>query len=410
MTAPNPDKQKCAACGTAPVNHTFTYISTVIDDVLGSWMQFFFGWIRIPREGTISNAVNAAFVGIFRIFGLARFDTNIEKAVSGRSRLIWEEATRRGICMEQVVMFGRHLEQYRARVGKKNTHWIYFQSIPVPYWLPQKGYDWVDDKFKLASRLAAAAIPAPKVRHVSSMRGARRAFEALSKPVILKPRSGSRGRHTTTNIKTESELARAYALGKMIAPSLVMEEHLFGSVYRATVIDNTLVGFFRADPPQVTGDGVHTVGELVAEKNEKRKASGDDRLSNIEITDDTVSFIARYGHTLESILADGSVLDLSAKTGRMYGGYTREMLPEVHPKMHEIFARAGETVSASIVGFDLIIPDPKADPDTQTWGIIECNSLPFIDLHYYALEGTPINLAKNIWDLWEKRRGLAARD
>jgi cyanophycin synthetase len=188
-------------------------------------------------------------------------------------------------------------------------------------------------------------------------------------------------------------------MGHEIAPSLVIEEHLFGSVYRATVIDKKLVGFFRADPPRVTGDGTHTVSELI----EKQNAAKHEKIQNITVTDDVRSFIARKGYALDSILPAGLVLDLTAKTGRFLGGYTKEMLPEVHPKMHEIFARAGKTAEIGIAGFDLIIPDPTQDPDTQVWGIIECNSLPFIDLHYYALEGTPINLAKNIWDVWEKK-------
>jgi cyanophycin synthetase len=86
------------------------------------------------------------------------------------------------------------------------------------------------------------------------------------------------------------------------------------------------------------------------------------------------------------------------------GGYTREMLQEIHPKFHQIFAKAGELVRAPVVGFDLITTDPSADPDTIRWGIIECNSLPFIDLHYYALEGSPNDLAPKVWDLWEKHR------
>ena len=79
------------------------------------------------------------------------------------------------------------------------------------------------------------------------------------------------------------------------------------------------------------------------------------------------------------------------------------MLPWVHPKMHGIFEKAGELASAPVLGFDLIIGDATKDPDFERWGIIECNSLPFIDLHYFALEGEPIDLAKNVWDLWDKK-------
>ena len=59
---------------------------------------------------------------------------------------------------------------------------------------------------------------------------------------------------------------------------------------------------------------------------------------------------------------------------------------------------------APVVGFDLIMEDPTEDPETQRIGIIECNSLPFIDLHYFALEGPVINLAENVWDLWNTKQ------
>lgn len=369
---------------------------SVIDETLEATMGALFGWMHVPREGWAVNYVIGGLVGIFRLLSLARFSDDRTRAASGRSELIWEEAARRGIRMQQIVMFGRYLEQYRAEIGGT---WFYFQSIPVPHWLPHRGYLWIDDKLKLARRLLGADIAAPKAAHASTWHGAKKAFVSMDKPVIVKPQSGSRGRHTTTNIRTLDELRAAYKLGKQIAPSLVIEEHLYGSVYRATVIDGKLSGFFRADPPRITGDGIHTIRELITAVNATRH----EKLRDIEITDDVRSFIGRKGYTTESIVPAGEVLDLTAKTGRFYGGYTKEMLSEVHPKMHEIFARAGKAVEASIVGFDLIIPDPTVDPDTQKWGIIEANSLPFIDLHYYALEGTPTDLSKNIWDLWEKK-------
>ena len=391
-----PNLSSCAACGTSPVNHRRFFIMSVIDNTLSSTMDVLFGWMRIPQEGRITNTVIAGLVGAFRLVGLARFNNDRTKAMSGRSELIWEEAARRGIEMQQIVMFGKYLEQYRARLGGR---WHYFQSIPIPFWLPQRGYAWIDDKFKLAERLQKATIPAPKAAHISTWAGAKRAFEKLEKPVIIKPRSGSRGRHTTTNIKTIDELRAAYDLAREIAPSLVVEEHLFGSVYRATVIGGKLSGFFRADPPRITGDGGSTIARLIEIQN----GSHHEKLRAIEVTDDVRAYLARKGYTLETVLAHGETTDLTAKTGRFFGGYTKEMLPEIHPRLHDIFAYTADVVEASIVGFDLIIPDPTQDPEKQRWGIIEANSMPFIDLHFFALEGAPIDLSKNIWDLWQAK-------
>ena len=384
----------CSACGTAPVNHRLFYIGSVAEHFLEKLSKFFFGWIRLPSEGILSDIFMGGFVGFFRILGLARYSEDARLVVTGRSELIWNEAITRGIKIQQVIMFKKPLEQYRAKI---NGRWVYFQSIPIPPWLPQKGYEWIDDKFLLSEKLNQSNIRSPRAKHVTSLEQAEKVFNEFSKPVIIKPRQGSRGRHTVTNINTIDELRAAYSLGKMIAHSLLVEEHLFGSVYRATVINGNLAGFFKADPPKITGDGIHKIRELIEIQNKNKP----EPISNIVINEDVISFISRKGYTTESVLKNGEILDLTAKTGRFFGGYTKEMLPEIHPKFHEIFERAGKVVEASIVGFDVIIVDPTQDPDTQTWGIIECNSMPFIDLHYFAYEGPRLDLSKNIWDLWE---------
>ena len=389
-------EKTCSACGNSVVNHRLVFASNFIDETMGkvgSTFSFFLPVLPIGKFQSLADFLEKRSFDLFRLMGMLSHSTDIEKARSGRSKLIWEEAQRRGIEMEQSVFLGKYLEHYRVKINGKV---FYFQSLPIPPWLPQEGYGWTDDKFILAKKLDTAGIPTPATRKISSMSDARFAFGKLNKPLIVKPKSGSRGRHTTTNIKNDEELETAVSIARQITPTMVLQEHLFGSIYRATVVNNVLVGFFRADPPQVVGDGIKNVLELISEKNVKRH----ERLNEISIDEDIISFIGRQGYTLDSVLSLGIVIDLSAKGGRFRGGYTKEMLPEGHHKMHSIFNKAGELVSGPGLGFDLIIPDPTEDPDMQRWGIIECNSLPFIDLHYFALEGTPINVAKHVWDLW----------
>jgi D-alanine-D-alanine ligase-like ATP-grasp enzyme len=390
-------KNTCSACGTAPINHTLAFVISIIEEKINRNIERLF--VHMARQSFWEKAASLLEKILFytsRAFGVTKFNkTDIEKATIGRSKVIWEEALRRHIPMEQIIMFGRPTDYFRAQINGK---WHYFNSLPIPPWLPQTGYKWVDDKLRLSRELAAAGIAAPKTIQVKTFEQAKAAFETLTKPLIIKPEWGSRGRHTTTNINTLEELQKAFALVKQIAVSVVVQEHLAGSVYRATVIDGKLVGFFRADQPRVTGDGVHTVAELIEAKNATRHP----RVSEILINDDLRHFIGRAGYGVESVLPKDETINLSAKTGRMYGSYTREMLPEVHPKMHAIFERAGKLCDAPVLGFDLIMEDATQDPDSQRWGIIECNSLPFIDLHYMALEGTPIDLSKNVWDLWQK--------
>jgi cyanophycin synthetase len=86
----------------------------------------------------------------------------------------------------------------------------------------------------------------------------------------------------------------------------------------------------------------------------------------------------------------------------MVGGETHEIPESIHPKLHALIERLSQLLDVPLAGFDLIIPDPEADPDIQKWGILEANTLPFIDLHYNPLYGKTSNVAVAIWDLWQK--------
>lgn len=390
------EEKKCSACGNSPINHRLSFVSGLIDQEVGKVAKSISSSFIFKKMPKIDVFIERWLFVFLKFFGLVRYNTDVEKSVTGRSKLIWEEAKSRGIYMEQVVVFGKHVEHYRAKIDGK---FFYFQSLPIPPGMPNDGYDWIDDKDILADKLKKVGIASPQSIRVASLTEALKAFDSLAKPLIVKPQYGSRGRHTTTNIHTKEEMEKAYIIARQITPSMVVQEHLFGSVSRATVVDGVLVGFYKADLPYVIGDGIHTIKELILEKNKNRP----ERISEISIDDGLESFISREGYNLESIPGERVEVTLLAKTGRLYGGHTKEMLPEVHPKIHSIFQKAGEVVGVPVMGFDLIIPDPKADPDTQTWGIIECNSLPFIDLHYFAFEGEPINVAKYVWNLWDKK-------
>ncbi len=386
-------RHKCSACGTSPINHKLLLIGNFLNEVTDQFDTKIFNLSSTNRRRNFASLVEKILFTGMSYIGIVRFNFDVEKALTGRSKLIWEEAIRRDIHMSQVVIFGKPIELYKAKINNKV---FYFESLPIPPWMNQGGYRWLDDKFILFNMLNENSISVPKTKKTYLWKFAKGSFHELCKPVIIKPRHGSRGRHTTTNINTEEELKNAFNLAKEITPSVVIQEHLHGSIYRATVINGELVGFFRGDPPQITGDGKKTIREHIENKNANRH----EKLSEILINEDLLNFIKRQGQTIETVPPLGTTINLSAKTGRMYGSYTKEMLPEIHPRIHKIFQKAGKIVEAPVAGFDLIMEDPTKDPDTQRWGIIECNSLPFIDLHYFAMEGPKINLAKNVWDLW----------
>ncbi|MDB5237802.1 MAG: hypothetical protein JWM46_72 [Candidatus Kaiserbacteria bacterium] len=384
----------CSECGNSPVNHFATY-----------WEQTFAVWTAhggsdsamqrmMHKKGdALFDKIAPALFGFLVALPVSRLSNDPSRARTYRSQVIWEEAKRRGIEMQQVVFFGFYTEIYRARIRGR---WHYFQSLPVPEGLDRNKYRYIDDKFLFKQLLTEEHIPAARAVSVVSRKQAIDALHECGGVVVVKPRSGSRGRHTSVNVRTEEEMVRAFDSARVLCKYVVVEEYFEGSVCRGTLIAGKLVGFLQADPPKVTGDGISSVRELAEQANQEKP----DRVQDIVLSEDHRAFLSRLGYTFDLVIPKGERIALTYRTGRLFGGRTREYGTAIHPKLRDYLERTAALTGAVVVGFDLIIKDPLADPDTQKWGIIEGNSLPFIDLHYLPLEGTPTNVAAAIWDLW----------
>ncbi|HVU75845.1 MAG TPA: ATP-grasp domain-containing protein, partial [Candidatus Paceibacterota bacterium] len=243
----------CADCGNSPVNHIESYIN----NTLTVWSGGFGGTM-----GAVVNWIEPLFYRFLASLPFSRFSTDVTKAVTYRSQVVWEEALRRGIEMQQLVFFGMPTEIYRAR---RDGRWHYFQSLPVSQ--REAGWDWIDDKYRLKRLLSEAGIPTPRAVAVTNFPQALAAMRSMETAVVVKPRIGSRGRHTTVNVRTEAELQEAFRSAKRLCRYVVIEEYMEGSICRATVVDGKLAGFFQAFPPRVVGDGIFSIRDLVAEAN-----------------------------------------------------------------------------------------------------------------------------------------------
>ncbi|MEK7569570.1 MAG: hypothetical protein AAB500_01615 [Patescibacteria group bacterium] len=380
----------CSYCGDAAINHTLAYWSSLFFDPFEEHMvrtayhspkflKNFVDWLAI------------FFLNLLAFFGIVKFSSDLGRAKSFRSRVIWEEARRRGIQMEQVIIFGKPIDYYRALIGGK---YIYFESLPIPPEHLDFRRNW-DDKSILKDELARHSVPTPKYKMVRG--NLEQLWHGLEKPLIVKPKLGSRGRHTFTGINMLEDFKNAVKISGEISPYLVAEEHIAGDVCRATFVSGKLAGFYRGRAPSVTGDGKKNIAELIKEKDRIRP----ERVEKVRRGKELESHLARQGYGLDDVLSEGKMVTLSHRIGRLFGGTTREMIGELHPSFIPIFRRAAEITGLAVVGFDAVIPDPTASADSQRWGIIEANTLPFIDLHYYALEGKPRNIAGMIWNLWK---------
>lgn len=395
---PHVKKSSCSYCGDAPINHTFSFLESFVSITLDNNAKKFLKYVPFFVKD-FADLVPEFLFRTLTFLKLARFSGDIDKANTFRSKIIWEEAKKRGIIMEQVIFLGKPLDQYRAMLQIKNKRkFFYFESIPIKPEFLDMSQNW-DDKVVMKQEFKKRGIPVPIYFELSpfGFKNIEKIFSKLPKPIIVKPRVGSRGRHTITNIQTLEQFRDGINISGQICSYLIAEEHLKGDVCRATLVNGKLAGFYRGHASTLIGDGKKTIEQLIEEKDEKRES----RVEPIRIGKELHDHISRSGFTLDDILLERFSLSLTHRVGRLFGGKTMEMIDDLHPSFIPILEKAAKIVGLSVVGFDAIIGDPTKPADSQHWGIIECNTLPFIDLHYYALEGKPRNIAGMIWDLWK---------
>jgi cyanophycin synthetase len=257
----------------------------------------------------------------------------------------------------------------------------------------------MDDKAEMARRFAEKNIPTARGGKVKTWLAALALFSSLKKPIIVKPVSGSRGRHTTLHINKEEELRRGLDIARQLSPWVVVQEELTGPVYRVTVIGGKLQAVLRRDPAGVIGDGIHSIRALAETENKNPLRQGP-LFHHLPLDLGAEEELSRQNFTWESIPAMGLFVALGTKTSRGMGGALVDVTDVVHPDNNALFEKIGSVLVDPLVGIDFIIMDIKKSWKVQDQcGVIECNSLPFIDLHHFPLQGQPRNVAGAVWEL-----------
>jgi cyanophycin synthetase len=390
--------EACEECGMGAVHHRLEKFSVR----LNSLSRFFFGpfdWFFARLAPLTDRGVNRVMLlatDILFMLGLAVKVNDLGAHHSETTQALWHEAVRRGITMYEVRVLGLSRNHFIARFGKKA--WA-FQGMPRPM-RRQKSILWIDDKAEMKKRFLKAGFPVAAGGLAKNEREALALFHALRAPVIVKPQEGSGGRHTTIHIANERDLKEALESALVVAPRAIIEEELYGPVFRATLIEKKLAAVLRRDPPQVIGNGRSTIRELVLEENKNPLRQGpvfavidlDSPASKKEL--------ARQGLASERVLPHGAQAFFHFKVNWGVGGTSYDATDAVHPENKKLFEEIGAYLGDDIVGIDFIISDiSKSWRETERCGVIELNSLPLIGNHHFPYSGPVKNVAGAVWDM-----------
>ncbi|MDB5931093.1 MAG: cyanophycin synthetase [Polaromonas sp.] len=238
------------------------------------------------------------------------------------------------------------------------------------------------DKDLTKKLLRAAGVPVPLGRPVADVDDAWAAAQDIGLPVVVKPQDGNQGKGVTVNIMSREHLASAYRAAEAYGEVMV-EKFLPGSDFRLLVVGDKLVAASRREPPQVVGDGRHTVRELVEIVNQdpKRGEGHATSLTKIKFDDIAVAQLQAQGFTPVSVPARGQRVLLRHNANLSTGGTATDVTDEVHPSIAARAVAAAKMIGLDICGVDVVCESMLQPLEAQHGGVVEVNAAPGLRMH-----------------------------
>jgi len=262
------------------------------------------------------------------------------------------------------------------------------------------GVEIACDKEDTKYLLEQAEVEVPRgeiIRRESSLEDA---IRYVRYPLVIKPVSGNHGRGITININNYEDALEAFNEAKKVSSAIIVEKYIKGDDYRLLVINNKLVAAAKRTPAHVVGDGKLTIQQLVDQVNsDPRRGYGHEKvLTAISVNELSLSLIKAKGYTLETVIAEGEIMQLKDTANLSTGGTAEDVTDIVHPANVFMAERISKIIDLDICGIDICTTDISV-PLAETGGaVLEVNAGPGFRMHLAPTSGLPRNVAAPVID------------
>ncbi|ETX13440.1 cyanophycin synthetase [Roseivivax halodurans JCM 10272] len=267
------------------------------------------------------------------------------------------------------------------------------------------GHSIADDKDWTKQILGEAGIAVPRGQTCYSWEEAEAAAEWIGWPVVTKPLSGNHGRGVTTDIASKEDLKSGYEAAVARArddyAGVIVESYIKGEDHRMLVVGGKLIAAARRRPAHVTGDGIHTIQQLIDEENKdpRRGVGHENLLTQIVVDEQTKRMLEQAGLTVDTVLPEGEIAFLKSTANISTGGTATDLTDEVHPSVKFMMERVARLIGLDVIGIDLLCETVSVPLEEQSAGIVEVNAGPGFRMHMAPTHGKPRPVGQAIVDM-----------
>lgn len=257
------------------------------------------------------------------------------------------------------------------------------------------------DKEETNKILVDMGLPVPRQELVYSTRSAVRAAQRIGFPVVVKPLNANHGRGVSIGMEDEEQVAGAFEQAREHSRGVLVETFIEGFDHRMLVVNGELVAVAKRVPGYVTGDGSHTITELIELTNQDpRRGIGHEKvLTRLEIDNQARRLIENAGYTEETVLAENERLYLRSTGNLSTGGEAIDLTDAIHPENRMMAIRAARAIGLDVAGVDFLTPDITRSYKEVGGAICEINAAPGFRMHVSPSEGTPRDVAGPVMEM-----------
>ncbi len=222
-------------------------------------------------------------------------------------------------------------------------------------------------------------------------------------PIVIKPKSTNFGLGITIFAGDFSleDYQKAFEMAFEHDQTVLLEEFMTGKEYRFLVMGDEVVGILHRVPANVVGNGIHTIEQLVQEKNKDplRGKGYKTPLERIQLGEVEKMFLKNQSKHITDIPSTGEIVYLRENSNISTGGDSIDFTDEIPESYKKIAIQSAKAADATFCGVDMMIDDIEKEATDSNYSIIEINFNPAIHIHCYPYKGQNRKADEKILDL-----------
>jgi cyanophycin synthetase len=257
------------------------------------------------------------------------------------------------------------------------------------------------DKELTKRMLDEAGVPVPRGQVAGSNEAAIAAAEAIGYPIVLKPLNANHGKGVAINLRSRAEVERAFERAQDYSDGVIVERFVEGRDHRVLVVGGEVVAVAERVPAHVTGDGRHTLRELIdiENKNPMRGEGHEKALTKISVNEETLRLIGEQGLAPDSVPAPDRQVWLKYTANISTGGTAVDRTDDIHYENIETARRAARIIGLDVAGVDMLTTDITRPLEETGGAICEINAAPGFRMHVHPTVGQPRDVAGRVLDM-----------